>query len=60
MGANKEQLQAIQSNSDRILCLAGAGAGKHDPLCQLQTDGRGADSADHHYFRGYLVRQKHA
>ena len=28
MGANKEQLQAIQSNSDRILCLAGAGAGK--------------------------------
>ncbi len=28
MGANKEQLQAINSNSDRILCLAGAGAGK--------------------------------
>ena len=28
MHANKEQLQAINSNSDRILCLAGAGTGK--------------------------------
>lgn len=28
MNANKEQLQAINSKSDRILCLAGAGAGK--------------------------------
>ena len=28
MKANKEQLQAINSTSDRILCLAGAGAGK--------------------------------
>jgi len=28
MKANKEQLQAINSKSDRILCLAGAGAGK--------------------------------
>ena len=28
MGLNNEQLQAVNSNSDRILCLAGAGAGK--------------------------------
>ena len=28
MGLNKEQLQAVNSNSDRILCLAGAGSGK--------------------------------
>lgn len=28
MNANNEQLQAINSSSDRILCLAGAGAGK--------------------------------
>lgn len=28
MGLNKEQLQAVNSTSDRILCLAGAGAGK--------------------------------
>jgi DNA helicase-2/ATP-dependent DNA helicase PcrA len=28
MSLNKEQLQAVNSNSDRILCLAGAGAGK--------------------------------
>ena len=28
MGLNAEQLQAVNSNSDRILCLAGAGAGK--------------------------------
>ncbi len=28
MSANKEQLQAINSNSDRILCLAPAGSGK--------------------------------
>ena len=28
MPLNKEQLQAVNSNSDRILCLAGAGAGK--------------------------------
>ena len=28
MNANKEQLQAINSSSDRILCLAGAGGGK--------------------------------
>ena len=28
MGLNKEQQQAVDSNADRILCLAGAGAGK--------------------------------
>ena len=28
MGANNEQLQAINSNADRILCLAAAGSGK--------------------------------
>lgn len=28
MAANKEQLEVINSTSDRILCLAGAGAGK--------------------------------
>lgn len=28
MGLNNEQLQAVNSTSDRILCLAGAGAGK--------------------------------
>lgn len=28
MSLNTEQLQAVNSNSDRILCLAGAGAGK--------------------------------
>ena len=28
MGLNKEQLQAVNSTSDRILCLAGAGSGK--------------------------------
>ena len=28
MGLNKEQQQAVDSNSDRILCLAGAGSGK--------------------------------
>jgi DNA helicase-2/ATP-dependent DNA helicase PcrA len=34
MGANKEQLQAINSKSDRILCLAGAGAGKSFTLLE--------------------------
>ena len=32
MEANAEQLQAINSNSERILCLAGAGAGKSTTL----------------------------
>lgn len=32
MKANKEQLQAINSNSDRILCLAAAGSGKTKSL----------------------------
>lgn len=32
MKANKEQSQAINSNSDRILCLAAAGAGKTKSL----------------------------
>ena len=34
MSANKEQLQAINSNSDRILCLAGAGCGKSFTLLE--------------------------
>lgn len=34
MGFNKEQLQAINSNSDRILCLAGAGSGKTASLIE--------------------------
>ena len=32
MHTNKEQLQAINSNADRILCLAGAGTGKTKTL----------------------------
>lgn len=43
MGLNKEQLQAVNSNSDRILCLAGAGAGKTktmlDRISRLVKDG---------------------
>ena len=43
MGLNKEQLQAVNSNSDRILCLAGAGAGKTrvliDRISRLVNDG---------------------
>ena len=43
MSANKEQLQAINSNSDRILCLAGAGAGKTfamiERISRLVADG---------------------
>ena len=34
MAANNEQLQAINSKSDRILCLAGAGAGKSFTLLE--------------------------
>lgn len=34
MAANKEQQQAITSKSDRILCLAGAGAGKSFTLLE--------------------------
>lgn len=48
MNANKEQLQAINSNSDRILCLAGAGAGKTATLInrtsRLVNDGVPADA----------------
>lgn len=40
---NNEQLQAVNSNSDRILCLAGAGAGKTktfiDRISRLVDDG---------------------
>ena len=40
---NDEQLQAVNSNSDRILCLAGAGAGKTktmlDRISRLIDDG---------------------
>lgn len=40
---NAEQLQVVNSNSDRILCLAGAGAGKTktmlDRISRLITDG---------------------
>lgn len=43
MGLNNEQLQAVNSNSDRILCLAGAGAGKTtvmlERIARLVTDG---------------------
>ena len=43
MGLNKEQQQAVASNSDRILCLAGAGAGKTtvmlERIARLVTDG---------------------
>ena len=43
MSLNKEQLQAVNSNSDRILCLAGAGAGKTksfiDRISRLVDDG---------------------
>lgn len=34
MGLNNEQLQAVNSTSDRILCLAGAGAGKTKVLIE--------------------------
>ena len=37
MGLNKEQLQAVNSNSDRILCLAGAGSGKTFSLVERIT-----------------------
>ena len=43
MKANKEQQQAINSKSDRILCLAGAGAGKTktmlDRITHLVSEG---------------------
>ena len=43
MGLNNEQLQAVNSNSDRILCLAGAGAGKTksmiERISRLVSDG---------------------
>ena len=43
MHANKEQLQAINSNSDRILCLAAAGTGKTftliNRISRLVSDG---------------------
>ena len=43
MKLNKEQLQAVNSNSDRILCLAGAGAGKTrvliDRISRLTQEG---------------------
>ncbi len=49
MGLNNEQLQAVNSTSDRILCLAGAGAGKTktmlDRISKLVTDGGVAPSA---------------
>jgi DNA helicase-2/ATP-dependent DNA helicase PcrA len=48
MSINKEQLHAIDSNSDRILCLAGAGTGKSTTLLQrisrLVDDGVAASS----------------
>lgn len=37
MGLNKEQQQAVDSNSDRILCLAGAGAGKTASMIERIT-----------------------
>lgn len=43
MGLNNEQLQAVNSNSDRILCLAGAGSGKTfcliERITRLVNDG---------------------
>ena len=43
MGLNKEQLQAVNSNADRILCLAGAGSGKTfslvERISRLVNDG---------------------
>ena len=43
MGLNNEQLQAVNSNSDRILCIAGAGSGKTtvmlERIARLVTDG---------------------
>lgn len=48
MGLNKEQLQAVNSTSDRILCLAGAGAGKTktmlDRISRLVNDGAAPSS----------------
>lgn len=48
MKANKEQLQAVNSKSDRILCLAGAGGGKTktfiDRISKLVDDGVLPDS----------------
>lgn len=43
MGLNKEQQRAVDSNSERILCLAGAGAGKTrsmlERISRLVNDG---------------------
>ena len=43
MGLNNEQLHAVTSNADRILCLAGAGAGKTktmiERISRLTKDG---------------------
>ena len=48
MGLNNEQLQAVNSNSDRILCLAGAGAGKTkcfiERIARLVGDGVAPES----------------
>lgn len=45
---NKEQLQAVNSSSDRILCLAGAGAGKTatmlERISKLVNDGNSPTS----------------
>lgn len=37
MGLNNEQLQAVNSTSDRILCLAGAGSGKTATMLERIT-----------------------
>lgn len=48
MGLNQEQLQAVNSKSDRILCLAGAGAGKTftfiERIAKLVNDGASPSS----------------
>jgi len=48
MGLNEQQLSAVNSTSDRILCLAGAGAGKTktmlDRISRLVTDGAAPSS----------------